>query len=162
MNRRKVERYKFISFICIIILICELVYIGYHFIYKSEESVYFEGVNAIASGSKYYVSVGSNNDNDNHFEKAKVIIYNTKREKEYERLYNVGFNSSFFGVAIDEDGFIAVGSYDSDGTITNWPYDQKFYIILNLAIGGNLGGDNYVDNLNGQAEFLIDYVRVYQ
>lgn len=57
---------------------------------------------------------------------------------------------------------IAVGSYDSDGTITNWPYDQKFYIILNLAIGGNLGGDNYVDNLNGQAEFLIDYVRVYQ
>ena len=53
--------------------------------------------------------------------------------------------------------------YNNDGSgYQNWPYDQDFYIILNLAIGGNLGGDDYVDDLNGQAEFLIDYVRVYQ
>lgn len=58
---------------------------------------------------------------------------------------------------------VAVGSYDNDGSgVVNWPYDQNFYIILNLAIGGNLGGDDYVNSLNGQAEFQIDYVRVYQ
>ena len=55
-----------------------------------------------------------------------------------------------------------MGSYGSDGTEVNWPYDQKFYIILNLAIGGALGGDAYVNNLKGEAEFLVDYVRVYQ
>ena len=57
---------------------------------------------------------------------------------------------------------VAMGSYSSDGTEVNWPYDQKFYIILNLAIGGTLGGDAYVNNLKGEAEFLVDYVRVYQ
>ena len=58
---------------------------------------------------------------------------------------------------------VAVGSYVNDGTgYVNWPYDKEFYIILNLAIGGNLGGDEYVNSLNRQAEFLVDYVRVYQ
>ncbi|MCR4733798.1 MAG: glycoside hydrolase family 16 protein [Treponema sp.] len=58
---------------------------------------------------------------------------------------------------------VAVGSYSNNGSGSeDWPYDQDFYIILNLAIGGNLGGDDYVDSLNGEAEFLIDYVRVYQ
>ena len=57
---------------------------------------------------------------------------------------------------------VAVGSYTNDGTRANWPYDQNFYIILNLAIGGNLGGTDFVDSLGGEAEFLIDYVRVYQ
>ncbi len=58
---------------------------------------------------------------------------------------------------------VAVGSYTNDGSgPVNWPYDKDFYIILNLAIGGNLGGDEYVNSLNRQAEFLVDYVRVYQ
>ena len=58
---------------------------------------------------------------------------------------------------------VLVGEYVNKGSgYKDWPYDQKFYIILNLAIGGNLGGDDYVNNLNGKAEFLIDYVRVYQ
>lgn len=57
---------------------------------------------------------------------------------------------------------VAVGSYNSDGTELNWPYNQKFYIILNLAIGGNLGGTDYANSLGGEAEFLVDYVRVYQ
>lgn len=58
---------------------------------------------------------------------------------------------------------VFAGEYVNNGTgYKDWPYDQNFYIILNLAIGGKLGGDGYVDSLNGQAEFLIDYVRVYQ
>ena len=114
MNRRKVHRLKFISFVCVVVLICELIYIGYHLIYNSEQSVYFEGVNAIVSNNQYYVAVGSNNDNDNHYEKAKVSIYNTKREKVFEKLYNVGYNSSFFGVATDEENFITVGSYEKE------------------------------------------------
>ena len=114
MNRRKVQQLKTISFICIIILVCEIVYIGYHLLYNREKSVYFEGVNAIVASSNYYISVGSNNDNANHFEKAKVSKYNSKREKTYEKLYNVGYNSSFFGVAIDGDDYVAVGSYEKN------------------------------------------------
>jgi beta-glucanase (GH16 family) len=45
-------------------------------------------------------------------------------------------------------------------TYLAWPFDQEFYLILNLAIGGGLGGavnPNFVSDT-----FEIDYVRVYQ
>lgn len=57
---------------------------------------------------------------------------------------------------------VAVGGYENNGTVKDWPYDQNFYIILNLAIGGKLGGTSDAPSLGGKAEFLIDYVRVYQ
>ncbi len=42
----------------------------------------------------------------------------------------------------------------------DWPFDQKFHIILNLAIGGGMGGtiveSDWPDSMN------VDYVRVYQ
>lgn len=56
-----------------------------------------------------------------------------------------------------------MGSYQNDGTTKNWPYNQDFHIIMNLAIGGTLGGTSYASSLQGTgAEFQIDYVRVYQ
>ncbi len=42
-----------------------------------------------------------------------------------------------------------------------WPFDKKFYLILNLAYGG-WGGYNGVDDSALPQRFLIDYVRVYQ
>lgn len=41
-----------------------------------------------------------------------------------------------------------------------WPYDQPFYLLLNMAIGGNFGGPEVDDNIFPQS-FIIDYVRVY-
>ena len=114
MNKRRIRQLKTISFICIIILVCEICYIGYRVLYHSEKSVYFEGVNAIVSTDNSYVAVGSNNDNDNHYEKAKISFYNLGREKVFEKLYNVGYNSSFFGVAVDGEEIIAVGSYEKE------------------------------------------------
>ncbi|AOW20694.1 glycoside hydrolase family 16 protein [Urechidicola croceus] len=43
----------------------------------------------------------------------------------------------------------------------NWPFDKPFYIILNLAVGGNFGGPEVDDSIFPQ-EFIIDYVKVYQ
>lgn len=42
-----------------------------------------------------------------------------------------------------------------------WPYNKPFYLILNLAIGGNFGGPE-VDNTIFPAEFVIDYIKVYK
>ena len=41
------------------------------------------------------------------------------------------------------------------------PFDQDFYIILNLAIGGNYDGGILPENDFSSAEMLVDYVRVY-
>ena len=49
----------------------------------------------------------------------------------------------------------------SDEVPGNWVYDHSFYIILNLAVGGN-----YVGPPDGSTVFpqtlLVDYVRVYE
>ncbi len=42
-----------------------------------------------------------------------------------------------------------------------WPYDQPFYFIINVAVGGNFGGHDVDDTVFPQ-EFLIDYIKVYQ
>lgn len=42
----------------------------------------------------------------------------------------------------------------------DWPFDQKFHIILNLAIGGGMGGA--ITHADWPDSLLIDYVHVYQ
>jgi beta-glucanase (GH16 family) len=42
-----------------------------------------------------------------------------------------------------------------------WVFDQKFFIILNLAIGGQLGGVIGLKTVF-PAQLLVDYVRVFQ
>lgn len=47
------------------------------------------------------------------------------------------------------------------GTIRKWVFDQPFFIILNLAVGGSLAGPVGLKTVF-PAQFLVDYVRVYQ
>jgi beta-glucanase (GH16 family)/glycerophosphoryl diester phosphodiesterase len=47
-------------------------------------------------------------------------------------------------------------------TSDEWPFDQPFYLLLNLAVGGNFGGQKGIDNSVFPATYKIDYVRVYQ
>lgn len=42
-----------------------------------------------------------------------------------------------------------------------WPYNKPFYMLVNMAIGGNFGGPE-IDNSIFPQEFLIDYIRVYK
>jgi beta-glucanase (GH16 family) len=50
---------------------------------------------------------------------------------------------------------------EGDGPAT-WPYDKDEYLILNLAIGGDWGGQKGIDDSIFPQRFFIDYVRVYQ
>ncbi|QGY45605.1 family 16 glycosylhydrolase [Maribellus comscasis] len=43
-----------------------------------------------------------------------------------------------------------------------WPFDQAFHLILNLAIGGGLGGQKGIDDSLFPHTFEVDYIRVYQ
>jgi beta-glucanase (GH16 family) len=43
-----------------------------------------------------------------------------------------------------------------------WPFDREFFIILNVAIGGDWGGANGVDDSIFPTTMEVDYVRVYQ
>jgi beta-glucanase (GH16 family) len=43
-----------------------------------------------------------------------------------------------------------------------WPYNKKFHLLLNIAVGGNWGGQKGVDETAFPATMEVDYVRVYQ
>ena len=52
--------------------------------------------------------------------------------------------------------------YQSDGTVKNYPYDKPYYIILNLAWGGDWGGYQGIDESALPTTMQVDYVRVFQ
>ena len=54
-------------------------------------------------------------------------------------------------------------SYDNKGKgRSDWPYDDPFYVILNLAWGGDWGGAQGVDDSALPCTMEVDYVRVFQ
>lgn len=54
-------------------------------------------------------------------------------------------------------------NYKNDGTGEDaWPFDKNFYVILNLAWGGDWGGYKGVDESALPAMMEVDYVRVFQ
>jgi beta-glucanase (GH16 family) len=55
---------------------------------------------------------------------------------------------------LDGVPFVTVDKADND-----WVYDHEFYIIINLAMGGNLGGE-IAANLK-QTSMAFDYIKVY-
>lgn len=51
--------------------------------------------------------------------------------------------------------------YNDHNGFEVWPFDRPFYLILNLAIGGNWGGNKGIDNSIFPVKMEVDYVRVY-
>lgn len=80
------------------------------------------------------------------------------------RIYGVIWteNSLQFYVDDPEDVY---ATYVAPTNKTNWPFDAPHFIILNLAIGGDWGGvqgvDNTIFDATGSVEMEVDYVRVY-
>ncbi|MBK7740102.1 MAG: glycoside hydrolase family 16 protein [Saprospiraceae bacterium] len=53
-------------------------------------------------------------------------------------------------------------TYKNDSTgPDSWPFDKEFYLIMNLAIGGNFGGVKGVDDDIWPQRMEVEYVRVY-
>ena len=60
------------------------------------------------------------------------------------------------------DGIVYNHIVNEHKTTHEWPFDQKFYLKLNVAIGGGLGGKKGIDDTVFPQQMVIDYVRVYQ
>ncbi len=44
----------------------------------------------------------------------------------------------------------------------SWPFDQKFHLLLNIAVGGAWGGAQGIDNNVFPATMEVDYVKMYK
>ncbi len=74
-------------------------------------------------------------------------------------VYSLEWTPTAVTWSIDSTAFF---KYTKQGGNDVWPYDKDFFMILNLAIGGNWGGQQGVDNSVFPQQMLVDYVRVYQ
>tara|TARA_X000001036_G_scaffold437799_1_gene484020 strand:- start:7012 stop:7884 length:873 start_codon:yes stop_codon:yes gene_type:complete len=68
--------------------------------------------------------------------------------------YSLVWDSSKISILLDDNTFFSMPN------TSNNPYDNDHYLLLNIAVGGNLGGD--VPSDFSEEIMEIDYVRIYQ
>lgn len=75
-------------------------------------------------------------------------------------LYGIEWTKKKIDFLIDGKVFYTVPNEHK--TVKEWPFDQPFYLVLNVAVGGNFGGKMGVNDNIFPATMEVDYVRVYQ
>ena len=77
-------------------------------------------------------------------------------------LYAIEWTADKIDFFVDDQKYYTVTKSDLGSDITQWPFDQPFYLLLNQAVGGGWGGQKGVDESIWPQRMEIDYVRVYQ
>jgi len=102
----------------------------------------------------------------------KNTVYGTMHYPQQKGTYGDGGTTTTTSASTDFHRYAAIWSAASiqllvDDVVyytlpnnSSFPFNQKFFIILNLAMGGNFGGT--VDPAFSTDQMEIDYVRVYQ
>ncbi|TNE71151.1 glycoside hydrolase family 16 protein [bacterium] len=75
-------------------------------------------------------------------------------------VYKVDWDEQQIDFFVDDSLYF---SFDNTGVNSaEWPFDKRFHLILNIAIGGNWGGVHGIDNTVFPQSMVIDYVRVWE
>lgn len=76
-------------------------------------------------------------------------------------VYAIDWTKDKIDFFVDENLYHTV-TRDQQDDFNGWPFDQKFHLIMNIAVGGNWGGKEGIDDSIWPQKMEIDYVRVYQ
>ncbi|MFH6603986.1 family 16 glycosylhydrolase [Maribacter algicola] len=83
-------------------------------------------------------------------------------EEEFH-VYGLLWTDKYLKFYIDDPGNVKLNFLRSAvSNVDNWPFNQPFYFLMNIAVGGNWGGMEGVDDSIFPAVMEVDYVRVYQ
>tara|TARA_R110002074_G_scaffold396436_1_gene585841 strand:- start:176 stop:1024 length:849 start_codon:yes stop_codon:yes gene_type:complete len=72
-------------------------------------------------------------------------------------IFGIEWGSGYVNFYVDDVLFNQITPSDVPG---EWVFDKPFFIIINMAVGGNFGGSPNASTVFPQ-EMLVDYVRVY-
>ena len=73
-------------------------------------------------------------------------------------IYSMIWKESEIIFFVDDQSILTYNNTDSGHEL--WPFNQKFHLVLNLAIGGTWGGE--INPAIFPLDLIIDYVRVYK
>lgn len=76
-------------------------------------------------------------------------------------IYRLEWTKDYIKTYVDDHALLTFNN-DGTGKVETWPFNRSFYIILNLAWGGDWGGAQGVDENALPATMEVDYVRVFQ
>jgi beta-glucanase (GH16 family) len=115
-------------------------HVGYHpgFIHSS------------AHCKKYYHITGT--------QKTDTIYIKDCSEKFH--LYSLEWDADSIKTSVDHHIYFRFANEHSG--YDAWPFDNKMHLLLNIAAGGDWGGQKGVDDSIWPQKMEIDYVRVYQ
>jgi beta-glucanase (GH16 family) len=74
--------------------------------------------------------------------------------------YQLAWTPDAITAGVDGRAYMRVRN-DQPGGRGAWPFDSPFYLILNLAMGGDWAGARGIDDAALPQRFDVDYVRVY-
>lgn len=86
--------------------------------------------------------------------------YTSGAEDEYH-IYRLEWTEDYIRTYVDGNMLLSFAN-DKAGNVNTWPFNKPFYIILNLAWGGDWGGAQGVDESALPATMDVEYVRVFQ
>lgn len=75
-------------------------------------------------------------------------------------VYALEWEASEYRVYVDEQLYFTFKNEGAGYKV--WPFDKRFHLLLNVAVGGNWGGAKGIDDAIFPRSMVVDYVRVYQ
>jgi len=97
----------------------------------------------------------------NHIRKDQYF-YTIQKENIADQFHTYGFewtpNSITYYIDGKKEHTYLKGEDEKDSTHKGWPFDQPFYLIMNLAIGGTLGGE--IDMTMFPQQFVIQSINI--
>jgi beta-glucanase (GH16 family) len=103
--------------------------------------------------------------NHNHADKTTIpytknVEYSIDFSDDFH-IYAMEWTESYIEYFVDGVSYCKYNkSDDIDQSPNSWPFDKEFFLIINLAVGGGLGGP--VNDEELPFEYFVDYIKVYQ
>lgn len=75
-------------------------------------------------------------------------------------VYILEWNENEIKISIDKEHYFTF--QNEKKSPREWPFDQPFHLLMNIAVGGNWGGKMGIDDSIFPQSMEVDWVRVYQ
>ncbi|MBT8294290.1 MAG: glycoside hydrolase family 16 protein [Eudoraea sp.] len=105
-------------------------------------------------GNNQDVILGSTHDPNNFAGNSRSVTTTLPGASDDFHLYGIEWTAGEITFLIDNEPY---GTLENNGSL---PFNKDFFFILNVAMGGDLGGT--IDPAFTQSTMEVDYIRVYQ
>lgn len=95
-------------------------------------------------------SIGTNKGNN--------VLINTASSEFH--VYGCEWTPNYLALSVDGKEYFRFVK-EADYQWQQWPFDKSFHFLLNIAVGGNWGGQKGVDDSIFPQKMEVDYIRVY-